>query len=192
MGSYFMHPILFLTNFFKNTGSMTPKKDTQTSKLKAPQVHHEYILISKTTNENALQILEIFRDQWWKHFLNHQPEMYVNDQVMEFYSTLKYNKEDNSVHASATLLQQVETTKEYYTIDIDMVSIVRTVFLLPHHGDLIHTNLEPVFVEEEMGIMLEHDSLIAPTLKRVKFKPKYKLMLSIIHICFFRLLGYFD
>lgn len=51
------------------------------------------------------------------------------------------------------------------------------------------TSIASSFIEERMRMMLEPNS---PTLKGMWFRTKYKLMLSIIYMCFFGLLGSFD
>lgn len=69
---------------------MAPKKKIFSSE---PQIHHDYtISFSETTNEDALEVFAIFRNQGWKQFLNHQPQIYIDGQVVEFYSSLRHDE----------------------------------------------------------------------------------------------------
>lgn len=105
-----------------------------------------------------------FRDKEWKYFLNNQPTLYVNDQVVEFYSTMTHDKDTNVVHTVVTILEQTETSKEYNRIDIDVVSIVCHLFRLSHAGDLIHTNLDLSFRRDSMKNAQAHHTSCTNTL----------------------------
>lgn len=65
---------------------MAPKPKKKKSLLTEPQINHDlYVSFLEVTNEDALEVLNIFRIQGWKHFLNHQPRWYIDEQVVEFY-----------------------------------------------------------------------------------------------------------
>lgn len=72
------------------------------------------------------------------------------------------------------------------------MSIVCQLFRLPRIGNLLHSDLEQSFVEEKMRRMVEYDTPQASTLKLSWFRPKYKLLVSIISRCFYGLLGSFN
>lgn len=64
--------------------------------------------------------------------------------------------------------------------------------MLPHRGELLYTELDPMFVEDVMGMMMENGSLSTPILNKALFLSKFKLMINIIHQWYFGLLGSFD
>lgn len=86
--------------------------------------------------------------QGWKHFLSHQPTLYVNEQVVELYYKLTHDKESNAIWVSNTILEWTEISKEYTTIDIVVVSIVRQLFQLTCVGNLLQIDLKQSFVDE--------------------------------------------
>lgn len=116
---------------------MTPKKAMKTTVFEEPQVHRDHNVFSlEIMNKDALEIVEMFRSQVWKHFLNHQSNIYVNEQVVEFYSTMTLNNETNFVYASVIILEQTDIAKKYNTINIDVVLIVHSLFPLSRSGNL--------------------------------------------------------
>lgn len=151
------------------------------------------VFFSKVTNKDALEVLNIFRSQAWKYFLNHQPKHYIDEQVVEFYTSLRHDEELDELLATVTLeTHEHNANTVYHRFDIDVVRIVRRLFSLPYKGDLLYTKINPIFVEGIMRRMMEEDSPSTLMLKRALFLPKYKLMINILNRCYFGQLGSFD
>lgn len=55
------------------------------------------------TNEDALEILDIFRRHEWRHFFNHQLRIYIDEQVVKFYSTLHHENTIDMLIADITV-----------------------------------------------------------------------------------------
>lgn len=79
---------------------------------------------------------------------------------------MTYNEETNTVHITVTILEHRKSSKEYNSIDIDVVLVVRRLFYLSRKCNLLYTDTEMSFVEENVRRMLERNSSHARTLKR--------------------------
>lgn len=90
---------------------MAPKIQKKKAPPTEPKVNRDLmIFFSEVTNEDALEVLDIFRLQGWKHFLNYQHRFYVDEQIVEVYSTLKHDNKSDKFLATVTLKTQGEST----------------------------------------------------------------------------------
>lgn len=70
--------------------------------------------------------------------------------------------------------------------------MARRIFKFPQRDELLYIELNHLLVEDVICHMMEDGAPLTPTLKRFSFLPKFKLMISILYLCYLGLLGSFD
>lgn len=81
--------------------NMAPKKKIIRTE---PQIRHEHtVFLSETTNIDTLEILDIFKRRGWKHFLTYQPRKYMDEQVLQFYTSILHDDVHNLLVADVVV-----------------------------------------------------------------------------------------
>lgn len=85
-----------------------------------------------------------------------------------------------------------KSTATYQQFNIYVIRTAMRIFKLLHRDELLYTELDPLFGDDVIRRMMEDGIPLTSILKRSSFLPRSKLMITILHHCYLRLLGSFD